>query len=388
VAASMALRRDEPATAELRLVEPPIDAANGGNGSAPVETAQSKPAPRLGDDRLLLPIEAVRPNPHNPRRHFDEQALDALADSIKHWGQLQPVVVRWSSADSTYELICGERRWRAHRRAGLDRIWAVEWDASDNHVLALALMENLQRVDLCHAEKMAALDQLAEITQAQGLRRTAAHLRIDPSWLSRQLAIRKDPDICPALEAGEIGFGQAAELLRAPSRVRRQLLERVVHESLSVPTATIRAWVEEARARERGAGVGTDVGDGTASEDRPIQRCRGPYARLIGRLTNLGVPSSGDDRDSLASLISLAQELLAEADRRMPMATVAEVRWIELGCMLCGTRVTLTEAGDGKFSPTEGEVSRQGKRLVCGRCGGTLVRGDRGTSRRLCTATA
>jgi ParB/RepB/Spo0J family partition protein len=384
----MALTRDEPATAELRLVEPPIDAANRGTGSASVETAPSKPVPRLGDDRLMLPVDAIRPNPRNPRRRFDEQALDALADSIRHWGQLQPVVVRWSAADSTYELICGERRWRAHRRAGLDRIWAVEWDASDAHVLPLALMENLQRVDLVHAEKMAALDQLAEITQAQGLRRTAAHLRIDPSWLSRQLAIRKDPDICPSLEAGEIGFGQAAELLRAPARVRRALLDRVVHAPHVVSTATIRGWVEEARARERGVVGSLGAGDTEAPAERSIQRSRGPYGRVIARLTNLGVPASGDDRDALASLIALAQELLAEADRRMPLPTVAEVRWIELGCMLCGARVTLTEVGDGKFSPTEGEVSRQGKRLTCGRCGGTLVRGDRGTSRRLCTATA
>jgi hypothetical protein len=288
-----------------------------------------------------------------------------------------------------YELICGERRWRAHQRAGLDRIWAVEWDASDAHVLALALMENLQRVDLGHAEKMAALDQLAEITQAQGLRRTAAHLRIDPSWLSRQLAIRKDPEICPALEAGEIGFGQAAELLRAPARVRRQFPDRVVHAPHAVPTATIRGWVEDARTRERAAAIdpGTVDGDGEAPPARPSQRSRGPYGRLVARLTNLGVPSSTDDRDTLAGLAALAQEL-AEADRRMPLPTVADVRWIELGCMLCGGRVTLSEAEDGKFSPTEGEASRQGKRLVCGRCGGTRVPADRGTSRRLCTNVA
>jgi ParB/RepB/Spo0J family partition protein len=386
----MALRHDEPVPAELRLVEPPTEAPPGGIGSAPVESAPARPAPRLADDRLLLLVDAVRPNPRNPRRHFDEEALDALADSIKHWGQLQPVVVRWSATDSIYELICGERRWRAHRRAGLDRIWAVEWDASDAHVLALALMENLQRVDLGHAEKMAALDQLAEITQAQGLRRTAAHLRIDPSWLSRQLAIRKDPEICPALETGEIGFGQAAELLRAPARVRRQFLDRVVHAPHSVPTATIRGWVEEARAQERGAATVPDAvdGDGAIPAARPIHRTRGPYGRLVARLTTLGVPGSVDDRDTLARLVGLAQELLAEADRRMPVPTVTEMRWVELGCMLCGGRVTLTEVEGGKFSPTEGEAARQGKRLVCGRCGGTLVPADRGTSRRLCTNVA
>jgi len=385
----MVLRSDHPAAAEPRLIDPSI-AVGGRAASAYAPPGQSEPAPRVTADRLMLLVDCVRPNPHNPRRHFDEQALDALADSIKHWGQLQPVVVRWSATDSTYELICGERRWRAHRLAGLDRIWAVEWDASDTHVLALGLMENLQRVDLGHAEKMAALDQLAEMSQAQGLRRTAAHLRIDPSWLSRQLAIRKDPAICPALEAGAIGFGQAAELLRAPARARRQLLDRVIQASHTVSTATIRAWVEEARARERGAAGGTDAVDGNAEtqDERPIRPSRGPYGRMIARLTNLGVPTSGDDRDALASLAALAQALLTEADRRMPVPTLAEVRWIELGCMLCGSRVTLTAVADGKYSPTEGKVTRQGKRLVCGRCGGTLVRGDRGTNRRVCTNVA
>jgi cellulose biosynthesis protein BcsQ len=109
---------------------------------------------------LLIPVDQIDPNPRNPRRLFDEEALNELAESIKQWKQLQPIVVR--RVGERFELICGERRWRAHRRAGIDAIWAVERDASDADAYALALVENIQRVDLSHAEKVAALDQLGE----------------------------------------------------------------------------------------------------------------------------------------------------------------------------------------------------------------------------------
>jgi ParB family transcriptional regulator, chromosome partitioning protein len=163
---------------------------------------------------LLIRVDQIDPNPRNPRRVFNEDALNELAESIKQWNQLQPIVVR--RVDDRYELICGERRWRAHQRAGLPTIWAVEREASDADAYALALVENIQRVDLSHAEKVAALDQLGELAQGGGLRRTARSLHMSPAWLSVQLSLRKDPVIYPALETGRVSFGQAAALLRAP----------------------------------------------------------------------------------------------------------------------------------------------------------------------------
>src|SRR4051794_38125724 len=82
---------------------------------------------------LRLRLDEIRPDPRTPRRTFDEDALDQLADSIKCWGQLQPVVVR--RMGDFYQLICGERRWRAHQRCGLDCIWAIERDATDQGAL-------------------------------------------------------------------------------------------------------------------------------------------------------------------------------------------------------------------------------------------------------------
>ena len=264
---------------------------------------------RDGRDPLLLPIDQIDPNPANPRRDFSEAALDPLAESIKTWGQLQPVVVR--RVGERYELVCGERRWRAHRRAGLPTIWAVERDASEHDALALALIENLQRVDLSHAEKVAALDQLAEVARVAGLRQTARQLRVDPSWLSRQLAVRRDPVIFPALEDGRLNFGQAAELLRAPAHARRSLLDRALREKK--PSPTIRFWVEEARTLERRARatIGATLAAPPADES-PDGQSTSPYRALLAQLEVLGRPRSTDDRAALGELVTRARQLLDE----------------------------------------------------------------------------
>jgi len=264
---------------------------------------------RYGRDHLLLPAGQIVPNPDNPRQSFSEEALDQLAESIKRWGQLQPVLVR--RVGQQYQLICGERRWRAHQRAGLDSIWAVERDATDQEVLALALVENLQRVDLSHAEKVAALDQLAEVAHAQGLRKTAMQLHVDAGWLSRQLSVRKDPVIFPALESGRLGFGQATELLRAPAHVRRPLLDQALRAKGRVPTATIRVWVEDARALERQSRVG--IAERLASRPGPARVDGGvvsPFRELLEQLGTLGAPASAEDRAALEELVARAKQLL------------------------------------------------------------------------------
>jgi ParB-like chromosome segregation protein Spo0J len=270
---------------------------------------------RYGRDHLLLPVDQIVPNPDNPRQSFSEDALNQLAASIQRWGQLQPVVVR--RVGDRYQLICGERRWRAHTRAGLDTIWAVERDATDQDALALALVENLQRVDLSHAEKVAALDQLAEVARAQGLRKTALQLHVDAGWLSRQLSVRKDPVVFPALESGRLGFGQATELLRAPAHTRRSLLDQALRAKKRVPTATLRAWVEDERALERQSRVG--VAERMASPPAPAGvdgPARSPFRALLEQLVTLGRPASADDRGALQEMIARAQWLLEAPEAR------------------------------------------------------------------------
>ena len=107
-----------------------------------------------------LPIASIRPNPYQPRAHFDEEALGELSDSIREVGLLQPVLVR--PAGDGYELIAGERRWRAAGRAGLEHIPALVRESDDSRTLVQALVENLQREDLTALEEAEAYQQLLE----------------------------------------------------------------------------------------------------------------------------------------------------------------------------------------------------------------------------------
>ncbi len=104
---------------------------------------------------LLIPVDQIDPNPRNPRGVFDEQALNELAESIKQWKQLQAIVVR--RVGERFELFCGERRWRAHQRAGLEQVWAVERKASDTDAYALALVENIQRSTVACGQRAVAI---------------------------------------------------------------------------------------------------------------------------------------------------------------------------------------------------------------------------------------
>jgi ParB family transcriptional regulator, chromosome partitioning protein len=325
--------------------------------------------PRRADRSFLVPVARLRPSPRRARLSFDEHALDQLAQSLRQWGQLQPVVVRRVDASGDYELVCGERRWLAHQRAGLDMLWAVKWEATDQDALVLALVENLQRVNLSHAEKVAALDQLAELSNAHGLRQTARQLRVDPSWLSRQLAVRRDPQIFRAFEAGHIGVGQAAELLRAPAGMREFLLHRVTRAAEQVPVVTVRAWVDEARA-------GEPQPTRASSASRARHTPRG-YRGLLDEFKQLAPPSTPDDRAALSELFQIIHEMLGGSGAALGNGHAA-TDWVDLACLMCGERARAQQLGNRIALDAQSNIRKSGKRLVCGRCGGSLAAADRG----------
>jgi ParB/RepB/Spo0J family partition protein len=269
--------------------------------SAPASRGNSRRHNTVG--HLLLPVDQVAANPRDPRQVFSEDAINELAESILAWGQLQPIVVRRTGEG--YEIICGERRWRAHQRAGLPKIWAVERTASDAEAYKLALIENLHRVDLSHAEKVAALDQLAELAAVTGLRKTASEIKVSPGWLSTQLSLRQDPVIFPALEAGQVSFAQAAELRRAPSHARRSLLDRTIRER--VPFSTVRTWVQETRQARAGIGASLAAQDGGRQVSPPAD---GPYSVPLAQLQALGAPASAADRGVVRQIIQLCSQWL------------------------------------------------------------------------------
>jgi ParB family transcriptional regulator, chromosome partitioning protein len=180
-----------------------------------------------------LPVSTIRPNRYQPREHFGEEQLSALADSIREVGVLQPVLVR--PADDGYELIAGERRWRAARRAGLQAIPALIRTTDDASALEHALVENVHRADLNALEEAAAYQQLIEDF---GLTHEQVAARVGRSRVAITNTLRLlqlPPAIQKMIQEDTLKGGHARALLGTPDRAfQEQLARRVVNEGLSV----------------------------------------------------------------------------------------------------------------------------------------------------------
>jgi ParB family transcriptional regulator, chromosome partitioning protein len=187
-------------------------------------------APRLVD----LPIDSIIPNQHQPRVHFDEESLAELAASIREIGVLQPVLVR-PIGDSAFELVAGERRWRAARRAGLAVIPAIVRDTNDLGLVERALVENLHRQDLTPLEEAAAYQQLIEdfdLTHEQVANRVGKSRSAVTNTL-RLMSL--PPGIQHLLADGRLSAGHARALLGTPDRtLQEQLARQAAAENWSV----------------------------------------------------------------------------------------------------------------------------------------------------------
>lgn len=191
-----------------------------------------------------VPVNSIRPNPSQPRQHFDEDSLNELAASIKEVGLLQPVLVRRTSTG--YELIAGERRWRASRRAGLEVIPAIVREVGDELSLGQALVENLHRQDLNALEEAAAYQQLIEdfhLTHDE----VATRIGKSRAAISNTLRLMQlPPAIQKMLIDGSLSAGHARALLATEDRSFQEgLARRVVKDGLSV-----RATEDAVRLRE------------------------------------------------------------------------------------------------------------------------------------------
>lgn len=197
---------------------------------AKAEAPPSSPPEGLSE----LPVERVHPSPWQPRREFDEQGLAALADSIREQGLVQPVIVR-QRPDGEYELVAGERRWRATQRLGQTRIRAVVMEASDRRMRELALVENLQREDLNPLETAYAYESLRgelDLTHEQ----IAARLGVARSSVSNTLRLLDLPDEVKRFVAeGRLRLGHARAILSLPEAMSQiRLARRAVEQGLSV----------------------------------------------------------------------------------------------------------------------------------------------------------
>ncbi len=195
-------------------------------------------------------VGSIRPNPHQPRRHFDEEALSSLVASVRELGVLQPVLVR-GVEDGVYELIAGERRWRAAKRAGLATIPALVREADDLSALEQAVVENLHRQDLNPLEEAAAYQQLIEDF---GLTHDHLAVRVGKSRAAVTNTLRLfqlPPSIQRQVAEGRLSAGHARALLGTPDRsFQEKMARRAVDEGLSV-----RAVEEAVRARAAATSV-------------------------------------------------------------------------------------------------------------------------------------
>jgi ParB family chromosome partitioning protein len=180
-----------------------------------------------------IPVAAIRPNPQQPREHFDEESLAALAESIREVGVLQPILVR--AGGDGFEMIAGERRWRAARRIGLQTIPGIVRTADDASMLQQAIIENVQREELNPLEEAAAYQQLIEdfsLTHDD----VAGRVGKSRTTITNTLRLLQlPPSIQRHLKERSLRMGHARALLGTPDRAfQEQLAKRAVAEELSV----------------------------------------------------------------------------------------------------------------------------------------------------------
>jgi ParB family chromosome partitioning protein len=221
-----------------------------------------------------LPVGAIHPNPRQPRRRFQPEATDGLASSIKVQGLLQPIVVR-PRREGGYELIAGERRWRAAKQAGVESVPALVREADDRDSLLLALVENVAREQLSAVEEARAyavlLDEfglsLSEVAERVG--------RSKPAVSNRLRLLELPDEVLWMVARGELTEGHARAVLAVPDHdSRRRLARRIVRDGLSVRAAERAAQAAGARRRARPA---------APVDPLLAERARVAAARVTGR---------------------------------------------------------------------------------------------------------
>ncbi len=246
-------------------------------------TPTAKPVPSFPAE-LRLEVSKIRPNPQQPRQSFDEAGLDDLARSLRSQGVLQPVVVRPLS-DGRFELIAGERRWRAAQRAGIHQIPAVVRDVPDEKLLELALIENLQREELNSIEEAEAyrilIDDL-ELTQNE----VAERVGKQRTTVANALRLLNLPESVKNMVRGRhISMGHARALLALEdAKAIEALAARVVTEGLSV--RQVESWAKRPTSAKPRPGRPTQpVDPNVAAAETTLQRILGTKVHIGGNGT-------------------------------------------------------------------------------------------------------
>ncbi len=260
-----------------------------------------------GQPELLhLPIESIHPNPRQPRRRFEPSATSGLAASIRRQGVLQPIVVR-PRPDGGYELVAGERRWRAAREAGIPTLPALVRNADDRDTLLLGLVENVARENLSAVEEARAYASLIDEFELS-LGEVAERVGRSKSAVSNRVRLLDLPEpVLWMLARGEITEGHARAVLALPDDSDKvRLARRISRDGMTVRAAERAAQAGGARRRPRTSGTAVDP----ALADRAktaAERLTGLPARV--RSAQLEVAFDGDT--GLAELVEALEGALA-----------------------------------------------------------------------------
>ena len=244
-----------------------------------------------------LPVESIHANPRQPRRRFEPEAAAGLAASIRHQGILQPIVVRRRS-EGGFELVAGERRWRAARAAGIPTLPALVRDVGDRDSLLLGLVENVAREQLSPVEEARAYASLVDEFELT-LGDLSERVGRSKSAVSNRLRLLELPEeVLWMLARGDLSEGHARAVLSLPDDdARRRLARRIVQEGMTVRAAERAAQNGGARRRPR-----------RESEYDPalVERATAAAARLTGlpaRITNGTLHVTFGDETGLAELV-------------------------------------------------------------------------------------
>ena len=254
-----------------------------------------------------LPVALIHANPRQPRKRFEHEATAGLAESIRAQGVIQPVLVRPRAAGG-YELIAGERRWRAAREAGVETLPAVVREAADRDALLLGLVENVAREELSPVEEARAYAVLMD-EFALGLGDIAERVgRSKPAISNRMRLLELSDDILAMLERGELTEGHARAVLAVPDvEERRRLARRIVRQGLSVRAAEREArWAGGRSKRRRRPPASPDL----------ALRVRTAAERLTGfpaRVSARGLEIPVADETQLAELAEALERAAGEA---------------------------------------------------------------------------
>jgi ParB family chromosome partitioning protein len=248
-------------------------------------------------------VGQIHANPRQPRRRFDHEATAGLADSIRHEGIVQPVVLR-PRLEGGYELIAGERRWRAAREAGLETVPAVIREADDRETLLLGLVENVARENLSPVEEArgyAVLLDEFELSLGQVSERVG---RSKPAISNKLRLLELPDDVLAMVERGELSEGHARAVLAVPDQgERRRFARRIVAQGMSVRAAERAARWAGARTRPR---TKTPVDPALAARVKQgLERLTGLEARVgVGR-----IELAYDDEHDLEALAEALERL-------------------------------------------------------------------------------